>query len=114
MDLDLLYSDFLSNELFEKLENKGYDIDKFEELDIMYNLYSNRNFIKAEKLCSFDLDFWWDDVFISSEETNEDILNKAEELVQKAWEEVKSEKYFKSVVLQKLDKNTLDILSEIY
>ena len=127
IDMDMLYTDYLTGEVFEKVLNEvGYD--EFQEsyefelensLDLMLNLYEHSDFKQAEKIAKdldlyIELDFYWGDIFARVETDNNEIADLIQDLVAFAYDEVQTEEYFKNVVIPSLDETIVKVLSKIY
>ena len=122
-DMDMLYNDYLTGEVFEKVLNEvGYD--EFLEyqfvlensLDITLNLYDHELYQRAEWIAKennqyLDYDFWYDDIFADCDLKNYELI---QDLLDTAWTEVRSEEYFKQQIVGELDEELLKVLSKIY
>lgn len=127
-DVEQLYIDYLSGEVFEKVLNYVGDYDEFLEsyqfelensLDLMLNLYEHSDFKQAEKIAKdldlyIDLDFYWGDIFTRVETDDNEIADLIQDLVAFAYDEVQTEEYFKNVVIPSLDETIVKVLSKIY
>ena len=127
IDMDMLYTDYLSGEVFEKVLNEvGYDefLESYQfelenNLDLMLNLYEHSDFKQAEKIAKdldlyIDLDFYWGDIFTRVETDDNEIADLIQDLVAFAYDEVQTEEYFKNVVIPSLDETIVKVLSKIY
>lgn len=127
IDMDMLYTDYLTGEVFEKVLNEvGYDefLESYQfelenNLDLMLNLYEHSDFKQAEKIAKdldlyIDLDFYWGDIFTRVETDDNEIADLIQDLVAFAYDEVQTEEYFKNVVIPSLDETIVKVLSKIY
>ena len=125
IDMDMLYIDYLSGEVFEKVLNEVGGYDEFLEsyqfelknsLDLMLNLYDHELYQRAEWIAKqdnqyLDYDFWYDDIFADCDLKNYELI---QDLLDTAWTEVRSEEYFKQQIVGGLDEDLLKILGRIY
>lgn len=124
IDMDMLYTDYVTGEVFEKVLNEvGYD--EFQEsyefelensLDLMLNLYDHELYQRAEWIAKqnnqyLDYDFWYDDIFVDCDLKDYELI---QDLIDTAWTEVRSEEYFKKIVIPSLDETIVKVLSKIY
>ena len=123
IDMDMLYTDYITGEVFEKVLNEvGYD--EFQEsqfalensLDLMLNLYDHELYQRAEWIAKqnnqyLDYDFWYDDIFVDCDLKDYELI---QDLIDTAWTEVRSEEYFKKIVIPSLDETIVKVLSKIY
>ena len=124
IDMDMLYTDYVTGEVFEKVLNEvGYD--EFQEsyefelensLDLMLNLYDHELYQRAEWIAKqnnqyLDYDFWYDDIFVDCDLKDYELIQA---LIDTAWTEVRSEEYFKKIVIPSLDETIVKVLSKIY
>lgn len=127
IDMDMLYIDYLSGEVFEKVLNEvGYDefLESYQfalenSLDLMINLYNHECFKQGDKIARdlglyIDLDFYWGDIFTRVETDDNEVADFIQDLVAFAYDEVQTEEYFKNVVIPSLDETIVKVLSKIY
>ena len=127
IDMDMLYTDYVTGEVFEKVLNEvGYD--EFQEsyqfalensLDLMVNLYNHECFKRAEELARdndtfIELDFYWSNIFTRINTSDDTLADFIQDLVAFAYDEVQTEEYFKNVVIPSLDETIVKVLSKIY
>lgn len=73
IDINELYVDYLSGQIFEKLENVGidvYDYELYEEFSLINQLYGHKLFRIAEEKCKknnehLEIEFYFDDIFVN-------------------------------------------------
>lgn len=118
IDINELYLDYLSGQIFENLENVGIDVydEVYDEFSLINQLYEHKLFRIAEEKCkknneSLEIEFYFNDVFVNCDLKNYDIL---QELVDTAYSEVKTKEYFLENVLSKVDEEIAKVLLMIY
>lgn len=118
--MDMMFIDYISGEIIEKVANEGIDIysEDVMKLDVIFQLCNHDDFTRAEIFSNGSLYFEFgndDEIFVyTDEDMEEEVSDVIGALVGGAWKIVRHKAWFEEVVLKSISKELRDVLNKIY